>query len=232
MTPEPEQYPLPLPQDWPALDRAAFLVGTGNAEALAWIDRWPDWPAPAVVLQGPEGSGKSHLAGLWRARAQAGSIEGAALGPAAVPGLIDADQPLLVETADAAPELPLLHLYNGLVERGRTLLLTARLPPARWGIALPDLRSRLSALPVAELRPPGDDLVRAVLAKRFADRQLAVADDVVDYLAKRIERSFAAINRIVAALDAASLAAHRKIALPLAQRVLKDLQPGTEEPNG
>jgi chromosomal replication initiation ATPase DnaA len=232
MTSSPEQYRLPLPQDWPALGREAFLTGAGNGAAVAWIDRWPDWPTPALVVTGPAGSGKSHLAAIWSARADAGLIDGQSLTEAAVPMLLESGRALVVEAAAAAPEPALLHLYNGLAECGRPLLLTAREPPARWGIGLADLRSRLLALPVAELGPPDDALIRAVLSKRFADRQLTVTDEVIDYLALRIERSFAEIGRVVAALDTASLAMHRSITLPLAQQVLKDIGPTAEEPGG
>jgi chromosomal replication initiation ATPase DnaA len=229
MTSAPEQYALPLPLDWPALGRAAFLVGAGNRAAVGWIDRWPSWPAPALVLTGPAGSGKSHLAAVWSTRADAGLIDGRSLTPTAVPELLETGRALVVEASEVAPEISLLHLYNGLVERGRPLLLTAREPPARWRIGLADLRSRLLALPVAALGPPDDALIRAVLSKRFADRQLAVTDEVIEYLALRIERSFAEIGRVVAALDTASLAMHRSITLPLAQQVLKEIGPTEQD---
>ena len=181
------------------------------------------------MLSGPAGSGKSHLAAVWSTRAESCLIEGQSLTAASVPELIEAGRALVVEAAEAAPEPSLLHLYNGVVERGRSLLLTAREPPARWGIGLADLRSRLLALPVAELGPPDDALIRAVLSKRFADRQLAVTDEVIEYLALRIERSFAEIGRVVAALDTASLAMHRSITLVLAQQVLKDIGPTEQD---
>ncbi|MEA2757060.1 MAG: hypothetical protein QOJ54_3349 [Aliidongia sp.] len=217
------QLPLDLPHR-PALDRDAFLVTDANAAAVAWIDRWPEWPAPALVLQGPPAGGKSHLAGVWRARAGAGIVEGAALAPETVPLLLNEARCLVVEAAEAAPEAPLLHLYNGLAERGRHLLLTAAAPPSRWGIALADLRSRLNALPVAEILPPDDRLMRAVLIKLFADRQqLAVTSALIDYIGLRIERSFAAARRAVAAIDAASLAERRPITIPLVQRALREI---------
>jgi len=213
----------------PALDRADLLVTGVNAAAVAWIDRWPDWPAPALVLHGPAGSGKTHLASVWRTRTGAGSIAGAALSPTAVPALLDAGAALVVEAAEAAAEQPLLHLYNGIAERGGHLLLTSAQPPARWGIVLADLRSRLNALPSAEILPPDDTMIRAVLVKLFADRQLAVTPDLVDFLGLRIERSFAAAQRVVTAIDAASLASRRRITLPLAQQVLHEIELSTGE---
>lgn len=132
---------------------------------------------------------------------------------------------VIIDDADqliaAGVEAPLLHLYNDLAEHGRSLLLTAEEPPARWPICLPDLRSRLSAIPAIGIAPPDDDLMAALLVKLFADRQLKVDDEVVLYLLPRIERSFEAARRLVAEMDAAMLATRRKITLALAREVLR-----------
>jgi len=218
------QLPLDLGHR-PALDRDAFLVTGSNADAVGWIDRWPAWPMPALVLEGPPGAGKTHLASVWRVRADAGLIMGPALDAAQVPDLLEAARPLVVERADHAPEQPLLHLYNACVERRLGLLLTAEGAPARWGTRLPDLASRLKALPVARIGAPDDRLVHAVLIKLFADRQLVIAEDVIDFLMARMERSFEAARRLVAAIDAASLAARRGVSVPLARDVLRRLYP-------
>jgi chromosomal replication initiation ATPase DnaA len=223
------QLPLDLPHRT-AQGRDAFLVTSANAAAVAWIDRWPDWPGSALVLHGPPGSGKTHLASVWRARAGAGLVEGPFLDPEAVPALLDADRSLVVEAADDAPEASLLHLYNGIAERGLRLLLISAEPPSRWGIGLADLRSRLAALPVAAILAPDDRLIRAVLVKLFADRQqLNVSAELIDFIALRIERSFAAVQRAVAAIDAASLAAGKPIKIPLAERALREVGAIREE---
>jgi len=218
------QLPLDLGHR-PALDRDAFLVTPSNAEAVGWIDRWPHWPMPALVLEGPPRAGKSHLAQVWRARAGAGLVEGPAIDAAAVPMLLDAGRPLVVEAAALAPEEPLLHLYNGIAERKLSLLLIADRAPARWGTRLADLSSRLKAVPVVSIAAPDDRLIHAVLVKLFADRQLLVADEVVEFLTARMERSFEAASRLVAAIDAASLAARRPVTVPLARDVLRTLYP-------
>ena len=213
----------PLPFDLaprPALGREDFLAGTSNAEALAWIERWPAWTGPGLALVGPAGSGKTHLAAIWRARAGAVVVDRAALA-ADVADALGAARHALLEDADrAVAERPLLHLHNLVVERGGNLLLTAREAPSRWAIALPDLRSRLGALPVATLGPPDDALLAAVLVKLFADRQLRPAPDLVAFLVPRLERSFAALGRAVGVLDEAALAEQRAITVPWARDAL------------
>jgi chromosomal replication initiation ATPase DnaA len=205
----------------PALGREDFLLAPSNADAVAWLDRWPDWPAPALAIYGPEGSGKTHLAQVWRARSGASLLAAAALSAAAVPAL--AAQPVVIEDADrGVDERALLHLYNLLAERRLHLLLTGRRAPARWPLGLADLRSRLNAAPAAALAPPDESLVGAVLVKLLADRQLRVGDEVVGFLLARLERSFAAAQRIVAALDRAALAQRSNITVPLARQVLQD----------
>ncbi len=216
------QLPLDLAHR-PALGRDDFLVAPANAEAVAWLDRWPLWPAPALVLTGPAGSGKTHLAHVFAARAGAVVLEAQGLAVPRLPELLGTAPAAIVEEAHAAPEAALFHLYNLLAERKGHLLLPARAPPARWAIALADLRSRLLAAPVAALQPPDDTLLAALLVKLFADRQLAVGAEVLAYLVPRLERSFAAAAQIVAALDRAALAAHRPVTVPLARAVLAAL---------
>jgi chromosomal replication initiation ATPase DnaA len=218
------QLPLELPHR-PALGRADFLVAPCNAAAVAWLDHWPRWPAPALALSGPPGSGKSHLAQVFAARSGARFIASAALTTAAVPALLGNASAAIVDDADGAGQEPLLHLYNLLAERRGHLLVAAREPPARWNLALADLRSRLVAAPVAAVAPPDEALIAALLIKLFADRQLQVGEGVVAYLALQLERSFAAVQGAVAELDAAALAEHRRITVPLAKRVLR-IEPG------
>jgi|SRR5580658_4805005 chromosomal replication initiation ATPase DnaA len=212
------QLPLDLGHR-PALGRADFLVAPSNAEAVAWLDRWPLWPAPALALYGPKGSGKTHLAHVFAARAGARFIDPATLATERVPTLLGEARAAIVDDAAAAAE-PLLHLYNVLAEQQGHLLLVAREPPAHWAIALPDLRSRLLACPAVALSPPDEALIGALLVKLFADRQLVVGDDIVTYLTLRLERSFDAVLQAVATLDRAALAERRRITVPLARRVL------------
>jgi len=214
------QLPLDLGHR-PALGRADFLVAPCNAEAIAWLDRWPHWPAPALALYGAAGSGKTHLAHVFAARAAATRIDPAQLKTERVPTLLGDAAAAIVDDADRAAAKPLLHLYNLLAERRGHLLVVARRPPARWRIALADLRSRLRAAPAVAVAPPDEALIAAVLVKLFADRQLAIGEEVVTYLALHLERSFAATRDAVAALDTAALAEQRRITVPLVRRVLE-----------
>ena len=170
--------------------REDFLAGPSNAAALALVDRWPDWPAAAVALVGAEGAGKSHLAAIWAERAGARAIAGHAITQAGVPTAL-ATGALVIEDLreGAGDEAALFHLLNLAREEGAFLLITARTPPSGWSVRLPDLASRLRALPTVALAPPDDALLRAVLVKLFADRQLAVDEGLVGFVAARIERS-------------------------------------------
>ncbi len=212
------QLPLPLGHR-PALGREDFLIAAGNAEAVAWLDRWPDWPAPALVLHGPSGCGKTHLAQVFAARSGA-RVETGAPGFAPDPPTLLAAPAVVIDDTDAGlDETALFHLYNGAKESGVRLLLTAKGAPGRWA-ALPDLRSRLSACPAVAIGPPDDAVMAAVLVKLFADRQLKVGTEVITYLLRHMDRSFAAARRVVAEADRLSLAEHRGITVPLVKRTL------------
>ncbi len=219
------QIPLELPQR-PALGRGDFLVTASNAEAVAWVDRWPAWPSIALALVGPAGSGKSHLAEVWRQVSGAPLVTPGDLATQSADGLLGSAMAVLVEEAEAAldaeGEEALLHLYNLLGERGGHLLLTGQQPPKRWPIRLPDLASRLATATVAELGPPDDALLQAVLVKHFADRQLPVGAEVIEFLQRRIPRSFAAARSVVAAIDRRALAERRRVTVAVARAALED----------
>lgn len=207
----------------PALEREDFLVAPANADAVAWIDSWPNWPAAALVVHGPSGSGKTHLAQTWRLRTGATVLAPADIETASLPVRLSGATCVVVEDVDRDPPAPQawFHLLNLLGERGQWALFTAREAPARWQIGLADLASRLRALPAVGIAPPDEHLVEAVLVKQLADRQLRVPPDTVRYVATRLERSLAAVGRIAAALDKAALATKRPLTIPLARDVLR-----------
>ena len=202
--------------------REDFLSGSCNAAALAQIERWPDWSAQALAVVGPEGSGKSHLAGIWAANAGARFLAARALAPALVPTAL-APGAVVIENLGPGQfdERALFHLLNLAREERAFVLLTARSAPAGWPIGLADLASRLKALPVAMLTAPDEALLRAVLVKLFADRQLAVDESLVGYLAKRIERSLAAARSVVAVLDHEAMRQKRPLTRALAAEILR-----------
>jgi chromosomal replication initiation ATPase DnaA len=215
------QLPLDL-RSRPSFARSDFLSSDRNIAAVEQIDRWPNWSSVALVLHGPAGCGKTHLAHLWCERASANLIDGETLTPATLPRLLEEGQcrVVAIDNAERASERALLHLYNLCVERRGSLLITARQLPGLWEIVLEDLRSRLRATPAVEIEAPDDALLGAVLVKHFADRQLAVAPGLIVYLLRRIGRSFADAATVAAYLDAAALSTGGPITIPLARRVL------------
>jgi len=216
------QLPLELGHR-PAQGRDDFLVAPCNAASVAWIDRWPDWPGHALALFGPAGAGKSHLVHVFAGRSAARVIAPAELSPARVPELLGEARAWAIDGADAGvDERALLHVINLANERGGHLLLTGRIAPARWPIALPDLASRLAAMPAIAIEPPDDAVLAAVMVKLFADRQLAVGTEVVAYLVSRIDRSFATARAVVDHLDRLALAEQRAITVPLVRRVVAE----------
>jgi chromosomal replication initiation ATPase DnaA len=218
---QPRQLAFTLPHA-ESLTRDDFLEGPANSAGLALVDSWPDWPNRTMLLVGPEGSGKSHLAAIWAEQAGARSTTAHALTAAAVPGAL-ATGALVVEDLKSSDfdELALFHLLNLAREDEASVLITAREPPSAFQVELRDLRSRLRALPTVSLLPPDDQLFRALIIKFCADRQLAVDETVVSYLATRIERSFAAARRAVELLDTEALRLGRPVTRALAAELLR-----------
>jgi len=219
---QPRQLAFALPHA-ESLTRDNFLEGPANAAGLALVDSWPDWPNRIMLLVGPEGSGKSHLAAIWAEQAGGRSTSARALSAAAVPGALTTGA-LVVEDLRASDfdERALFHLINLAREDEAFLLITARLPPSAFEIELRDLRSRLRAVPTVPLLPPDDQLFRALIVKFCADRQLTVDETVVSYLTTRIERSYAAVRQAVEFLDAEALRLGRPVTRALAAELLRN----------
>ena len=224
-----EQLSFRLPAR-PALGREDFFVSPANAGAVAVVSQDAGWPLGKLALVGPEGAGKTHLAHVWAAETGARILSAADL-PALVLSELAAGDRVAVEDAEGAcgdpeAERALFHLHNLLLAGGGRLLLTARTRPARWPVALADLRSRVAGMAVAELAPPDDPLLTAVLVKLFADRGIAVAPPLVTYLASRIDRAFSAAHDVVERLDRAALAEGRPVTRALAARLLDKPESG------
>jgi chromosomal replication initiation ATPase DnaA len=194
---------------------------SSNENALALVDAWPDWPARTIALVGPEGSGKTHLATIWAGAAGARVISGRALGEIDVPAALATGALVVEDAAAIADERALFHLINLAREEGAFLLFTARSAPSLWPVALPDVVSRLRALPVMVLQAPDDTMLRGVLVKLAADRQLQLDESVVSYISTHIERSFAAARAAVIALDQEALRQGRPPSRALAAEMFR-----------
>lgn len=216
----PDQLVLALPHR-PAQEAEDFLVSRSNATAVDLVDGWPGWPLPAALVVGPAGAGKSHLANVWRLRSGAGRISAARLDEMAV-AVFEARRTLVVEDVDRGigSERVLFHLLNLAREKAGSILLTSRVAPGEIDITLPDLRSRLRAIPPVMIAAPDEDLIRSVLVKLFSDRQLAVEPHVVSHLARHMDRSMDTALRVVAACDQLSLAMQRKVTRAVAATAL------------
>jgi chromosomal replication initiation ATPase DnaA len=207
-----------------ALGRDDFFVSPANATALATVEGYRSWPQGKMVLVGDAGAGKTHLAHVFAALTQGRVVDVSALDTDTPPEL--AQGPLALDSADAVRnEAAFFHLHNLMAQAGHPFLITARQPPARWNLSLPDLASRLTAAPITRLDPPDDALLAAVLAKQFADRQLTPPANLIPYLVSRMERSLAEAARLVADLDAAALSERRNISRTLATSLLDNAVP-------
>ena len=203
--------------------REDFLEGSCNAAALALVESWPDWPNRIMALTGPEGAGKSHLASIWADASGARRMAAKHLTEADVPAAL-ATGALVLEDLEPGgfEERALFHLINLTREEQAFVLITGRETPANFRVGIRDLASRLRAIPSVLLRPPGDALLRLVMLKLAADRQIALDESVVSYLANRIERSFAAVRDAVARLDEESLRQHRPVTRALAAELFRE----------
>ena len=196
--------------------------------ALAMLDEPRRWPQGRLLLVGPEGSGKSHMAAFWAAENGARRVSASGLRPDAADLLVAQDGALVVEDADragraAGAEQSLFHLWNLCAARDCLLLLTARVPPRDWSLSLPDLRSRMESMPLIRLGQPDEALLAAVLVKLFADRQQSVSAELIDWLVLRMDRDLGLARRLVIALDRTAMADKRPITRRLASELLDNL---------
>ena len=209
----------------PSLSDESFILAPGNAAAADMVARWPHWRAPALLLVGPAGSGKSHLARIWANRSGAALRRAADIRLETVEDLAERPAVAVEDMPDsAADETALFHLHNLLRERGHTLLITSRTPASAWRVDLPDLRSRFNAMPLALIEAPDDALLAQLAIKLFADRQVDVAPEVIGYVLKRMDRSPDAVQRLVEAADRLSLAAKRPITRSVITEALRSLE--------
>ena len=208
----------------PALGREAFFVSPANAMAVVMIENWDQWAGRKLALIGPAGAGKTHLTHVWAAAADARIISAT--------DLVGADIPALCRTAIAIEDVPaiagnpeaeeaLFHLHNMVLAEGRHLLVTADKPVLTWGLTLPDLLSRMQGTQSVTLEQPDDQLLSAVVAKMFADRQVMPSPETIAYMVSHMNRSFDAARELVASIDRAALEQKRPVNRALAIEVMR-----------
>ncbi len=212
-----------------AFGRSDFHIGSSNRDAVGWIDRWSDWPAPVLILQGPAASGKSHLAAVWQEKAGAAIIKPETLVEHSAEEIFGYGKALVLDgldpwLGDKKAETTLFHLYNMLKEEQKTMMITMRMSPKSADFIIPDLASRFRAAPTVTIHAPDDMLLGSVLIKLFSDRQLSVSNDVISYLLPRMERSFLAAHNIVEKADHLALSEKRAISVPLMRKALAQMQ--------
>lgn len=222
---KPRQIPLELGHA-PGLSRDDLVISDANRAAVALIDRWPEWPSALTVLAGPTGSGKSHIAAVWQEMSGARAIDGRDISADTVESA--GAGPILIDDADLAviDETGLFHLINAVRAAGTHLLMTGRRFPSAWGTKLPDLASRLRTAATVEIGEPDDALLSGVITKLFADRQIEVEPHVIQFIARRIERSLSTAIRLVDALDRAALESKSRITRGLAGDVIHAMEMG------
>ncbi|WP_193789545.1 chromosomal replication initiator DnaA [Salipiger sp. CCB-MM3] len=223
----PQQLPLPLPVR-AALGLEDYFVSGSNALAVALLDGWQSWPSGKLILVGPAGAGKTHLAHVWAADCGATILPAAALPQVDIPDL--AEGPVCIEdvpqiAGDRPAEEALFHLHNLALAQHQPLLLTAQTAPKHWQLSLPDLCSRMEGTQTATLPEPDDALLAAVLAKLLADRHCVPAPDVIPYLLRHMRRSFGMAQKVAAALDAGALGRPKGMTRTLAREILLAVDP-------
>ncbi len=208
----------------PAFEREDLWVSAANADAIGWLDKYPAWNGPLLIVYGPAASGKTHLAKVWQKKSDALEITPENLKD--LRGVNDLPKAAFVDDAaqfvgERHGETALFHFYNRMKEAGGHILLTALKAPKEWDVELPDLKSRLLAAPAVAVLAPDEELMAIVLTKLFSDRQIFVPQEVVQFVVPRIERSFKALRDLVDAIDKKALAEKRAVTVPLAREILQ-----------
>jgi len=204
----------------PSMGREDYYVSKSNEEAVKWVDKWPEWLTFGFVVVGPSGAGKSHLANVLKYFSRGILIKNSDIRDKNIMELSDNSCLILEDIDTNLSEINLLHLFNFLLENNSKIMITSKIPIKKLNISLADLRSRLSSLPQVNLGLPDDKLISRVIIKQFTDKGVKVDMEVVNYLLKRVDRSFSSINNIVSMVNMASIQSARKITVPFVRKLL------------
>jgi chromosomal replication initiation ATPase DnaA len=220
MSKKSEQLLLDLPHR-EALGRNDFLVTPSNTAAVALVDQWPKWPSYGAIIEGPEGSGKSHLVEVWRQVSGAAMTQATQINVGEIPNLLESGAAAIEDIhSSGIEERGLFHALNLAKQESKFLLLTSRLPPVQLLFKIPDLASRIQALPTVKILPPDDALLRGVLVKLFADRQISVDEGLINYVLLRMPRSLGAARNLVSEIDKLALTERAEVTKPLVAKVI------------
>lgn len=210
-----------------SFEKEDFLISACNRDAISWVDMWKDWPASALVIYGSPSCGKTHLAYVWKKISEGMVVDSSLINEEKVKEIIEQEKPVAIDGIDSLIEnkdyeTMLFHIYNGLKEKNIPLLLTMRIPPVRQNFHVKDLASRIRSLPSAHISDPDEDLLSALLAKMFSDRQINVGFDVIEYTVKRMERSFERAYEIVNIADKTAMISKRPVTVSIMRDILRN----------
>jgi len=210
--------PLELP---PAFDTKDFIISNSNEDAYRWLMRWPSWPNRLLAIYGDEGCGKTHLSHIWQVNTKAKHLKGQDFDTTSMETLFESPSLFVLDDAHLIEkEEKLFHFYNHLIQSKGALLLLSRTPPARWKTKLPDLRSRLNAIPAVKIHAPDEKLLFQVIQKLFNDVQIHVDEAAISFLLKHMERSFESARHWVETLNNNALIQKRGVTIPLIRETL------------
>ena len=204
-----------------AYKKEDFYVSPSNQEAYDLINSWPKWIKRTVNIFGPSGSGKSHLASILKSKTSYLQVEGKNLDDE-IFFKFKIKESLIIEDLDEkVSEKLLISLWNTILQDNKYLLITSKKPINSFKFKLRDLMSRVTSSIIIGINLPSDDLISVILAKNFSDKQITVEKKHIDYIVKRIDRSYEKISQFILTLDKYSLKKGRPFALKLIKEVLK-----------
>ena len=194
-----------------------YYVSQSNQEAYDFIVSWPKWIKRIVNIYGPTGSGKTHLASILKNKTRCMQIESKDLKDKIFLEFKTKEALILENLDEKISEKLLFSLWNHALQDNKYLLIPSKKPISLYKFKLKDLKSRVSI----GIKLPDDDLISVIIAKNFSDKQIKVEKKHIDYIIKRIDRSYEKISQFILTLDKYSLKKGTPFSLKLIKEVLK-----------